>query len=177
MLPHSREWYHEIADGNVGSLQTLALMREMILAPDSIVDHAVTDILSQPATESLTPRALAQAVFEWVRSHMLYTPDLNTGLVIEELRTPGYLLYEISKLGAAIGDCDDYVILYGGLFTRMGYPCRMVAISREADELYDHVYIQLQIDGEWVTLDGIVDFPFGWEVPREEVTNRLEYPI
>jgi len=176
VLPQARDWYHEIDDGNVGSVQTLALMRQMILASDPIVDQAVTDILSQ-TPEDVDPAALARSIFEWVRSHMLYTPDLNNGVVIEEVRTPGYLLFEIDRLGAAIGDCDDYVILYGGLFTRLGYTARMVAISREPDQLFDHVYIQLQINGEWVTLDGIVDFPFGWEVPAEEVTNRLEYPI
>jgi hypothetical protein len=52
-----------------------------------------------------------------------------------------------------------------------------VAISRHEDQLLDHVYGQIQIDGQWVTVDGIVDFPFGWEVPQEEVTNRVEYPI
>lgn len=176
MLPQAREWFREIADGNTGSVQTLSLMRQMILAPDPIVDQAVTDILSQ-TPEDVPARALAQAIFEWVRSHMLYTPDMNNGLVIEELRTPGYTLFEIDRLGAAIGDCDDYVILLGGLYHRLGYPVKMVAISRYDDLLLDHVYLKVQIDGKWVTADGIVDYPFGWEVPEQEVTNRVEYPI
>lgn len=175
MLPQGRDWYREIDEGIPGSMQTLALMRQMILAPDPIVDRGVTDILSQ--TESFTPRETAQAIFEWVRSHMLYTPDVNNGLVIEELRTPGYTLFEIYKLGAAIGDCDDYVILYGAIYHRLGFPFRMIAISRYPDQLLDHVYGQIQIDGEWVTVDGIVEYPFGWEVPAQEVTNRVDYPV
>jgi transglutaminase-like putative cysteine protease len=177
MLPQAHEWFREIAEGTPGSLQTLAIMRQMILAPDPILDQAVTDILSQPATENLSPYALAKSIFEWVRSHMLYTPDVNNGVVIEELRTPGYTLFEISRLGAAIGDCDDYVILLCGFYNRLGYQTKMVAISRYEDQLLDHVYCQVQIDGEWVNADGIVDFPFGWEVPAHEVTNRVEYPV
>ena len=177
MLPQAREWFREISDGIPGSLETLALMRQMIVAPDRIVDGAVTDILSQPRTEQMTPFALAKAIFEWVRSHMLYTPDMNNGIIIEELRSPGYTLFEIGKLGAAIGDCDDYVILLSALYHRLGYPVKMVAISRYADLLLDHVFLQVKIDGEWVTADGIVDYPFGWEVPAEEVTNRVEYPV
>lgn len=177
MLPQGRDWYREIAEGNPGSLQTLAMMREMVLAPDRVADQFITSILSDPRTENLSAASLARRIFEWVRSHMLYTPDRNDGRVIEELRTPGYTLHEIDALGAAIGDCDDYVILLCGLYTRLGYPCRMVAISRYPDQLLDHVYMQVQIEGQWVTGDGIVDYPFGWEVPASEVTNRVEYPI
>lgn len=177
MLPQARDWYQEIAEGNPGSLQTLALMRQMVVAPDPIADRAVSDILSQPETEAMTPRQLAEAIFEWVRAHMLYTPDVNDGVLIEELRTPGYTLFEIERLGAAIGDCDDYVILLCGLYTRLGYPCRMVGVSRHDDRLLDHVYAQVQVEGQWITADGIVEFPFGWEVPDEEVTNKIVYPI
>lgn len=176
MLPQGREWFHEIAEGNPGSLQTLALMREMILAPDAIVDKIVTDILSQTPDE-IDPLTLARSIFEWVRTHMLYTPDINNGIVIEEVRTAGYTLFEIERLGAAIGDCDDYVILLGAIYTRLGYSVRMVAISRHADQLLDHVYLQAQIGGVWIAIDAIVEYPFGWEVPPDEVTNRVEYPV
>lgn len=176
MLPQGREWFHEVAEGNLGSVQTLTLMRQMVLAPDPIVDQAVTDILSQ-VSDDVDPRTLARSIFEWVRAHMLYTPDVNTGLIIEECRSPGYTLHEIGILGAAIGDCDDYVILLAALLYRLGYRVRMVAVSTHEDRLLDHVYLQAQIEGEWTTLDGIVDFPFGWEVPSHEVTNRVEYPV
>ena len=180
MLPQARDRFVEIAEGEEGSRQTLARMRAMVLAPDPIVEAAVSDILSQ--TEHLSPAEIAHVIFEWVRDHMLYTPDVNTqwghvGHVIEELRTPGYTLLEIDRLGAAIGDCDDYVVLLCALYSRLGFRCRMVAISRSDDLMLDHVYMQVQVDGEWTTADGIVAWPFGWEVPEEEVTNRVEFPI
>lgn len=182
MLPQARDRFLEITDGEEGSFQTLSRMRDMVLTPDAIVDSAIRDILSQPATEAMDPGELAHALFEWVRAHMLYTPDVNSvwqgvGHIIEELRTPGYTLYEIGKLGAAIGDCDDYVILLCALYNRLGFACRMVAISRSEDTMLDHVYMQVRIGHEWVTADGIVEWPMGWEVPAEEVTNRVEYPI
>lgn len=182
MLPQARHRFIEIQDGEQGSIETLARMRELVLASDPIVELTVRDILSQPVTEVMDPYELAHAIFEWVRAHMLYTPDVDgvwqgVGHIIEEIRTPGYTLYEIEKLGAAIGDCDDYVILLCALYARLGYACRMVAISRADDQMLDHVYMQLRVGHEWITADAIVEWPFGWEVPQSEVTNRVEYPI
>jgi hypothetical protein len=163
MLPGASERLVEIPDGQAGSWVTLSRMADMIQTPDPLVDV-------QAARMATAPPAV---IFEWVRSHMLYTPDFNNGEIIEEIQTPGYLLREIAALGKALGDCDDYVVLLAALYLRGGHRVVLVAISRYPDQLLDHVY--LTVDG--VAADGIVRYPFGWEVPASEVTFRMEYPL
>lgn len=163
MLPGASERWVPIAEGQLGSWQTLERMAAMIRGYDPLVDTAAASFAH---SNTLT-------VFEWVRAHMLYMPDFNNGNVIEEIKTPGYTLREIAAFGQALGDCDDYVVLLGALYKRLGYTVYLVAISRHADQLLDHVY--LTVDG--VSADGIVPYPFGWEVPASEVTFRMEYPL
>jgi hypothetical protein len=163
MLPGASERWIEIPDGQPGSWMTLERMASMIRAGDPVVDVQAARMAAAPP----------EVLFEWVRSHMLYTPDFNNGNVIEEIKTPGYLLREIGVFGHALGDCDDYVVLLAALWFRLGYRVALVAISRHADQLLDHVY--LTVDG--VSADGIVPYPFGWEVPTSEVTFRMDYPL
>lgn len=173
MLRGSEERFISVPDGEAGSIATLHRMAQLIRTPDPWVDD-FTDILSQASED---PVELARLVFEWVRAKMLYTPDRNDSDILDELREPGYLLREIDTYGAAMGDCDDYVILYGALYHRLGYPFTMEAISRHEDLMLDHVYGAVYVNGVRIPVDGIVEFPFGWEVPAEEVTKRLSLSV
>jgi len=163
MLRGARERYVEIAEGNLGSRQTLARMRTLIRTDDPVVDAAATAF----------GHANIVTVFEWVRAHMLYTPDYNNGIIVEEIKTPGYLLAEIATFGRALGDCDDYVVLLGALYVRRRHRVVLVAVARAMDRLLDHVY--LTVDG--IAADGIVSDPFGWAVPASEVTHRETLPL
>lgn len=173
MLQGSGERFVEVPDGEAGSIATLHRMAEMIRTPDPVVDN-FTDILSQMTED---PMELARLVFEWVRAKMLYTPDRTDSDILDEIREPGYLLREIDTYGAALGDCDDYVVLYGAIFHRLGYPFTLEAISRHEDLMLDHVYGAVSVQGARIPIDGIVEFPFGWEVPAEEVTKRLSLSV
>jgi hypothetical protein len=169
MLQGSGERFIPVPDGEAGSIATLHRMATLIRTPDPWVDD-FTDILSQASDD---PVELARLVFEWVRSKMLYTPDRNDSDILDEIREPGYLLREIDRYGAALGDCDDYVVLYGALYSRLGYPFTLEAISRHDDQMLDHVYGSILVNGVRIAVDGIVEFPFGWEVPADEVTYRI----
>ncbi|MCI0371231.1 MAG: hypothetical protein L0214_07580 [candidate division NC10 bacterium] len=172
MLPGARERFVPIPEGEAGKLATLRHMAGLICAPDPLVD-AVTDKMSV-AGAGWGPLRLAEGTFEWVRGHMLYMPDYNNGVVIEEIRTPGYLLHEIGVLGRAIGDCDDYVVLLGALYKRLSFGVTLVAVSTVR---LDHVYLVVHTGEGSAAADGITDFPFGWEVPEGEVSDRVEYPV
>ena len=176
MLAGSGERFIPVPDGDAGSIATLHRIAELIRWPDPYADQ-FTDILSVALGEMAGgqephPVETVRLIFEWVRAHMLYTPDRNDSDILDEIRTPGYLLKEIDTFGAALGDCDDYVILEGALLYRLGFPVTLEAISREDDQMLDHIYCSTAVDGQRIALDGIVDYPFGWEVPEEEVTRR-----
>lgn len=169
MLRGSEERFVEVPGGEAGSIATLHRMATLIRLPDPWVDDFAA-IVSEASDD---PLELARLVFEWVRAKMLYTPDRNDSDILDEIREPGYLLREIDAYGAALGDCDDYVVLYGAVYTRLGYPFTLEAISRHEDEMLDHVYGSILVNGVRIAVDGIVEFPFGWEVPAEEVTRRV----
>ena len=176
VLPGASERFIEIPEGIPGSLATLNRMRAMIRTQDAVVDHFVSGLLDLAESQSLEPHPLAALVFEWVRSRMLYLPDRGDDELIEEIRTPGYLLQEIDRYGNAVGDCDDYVVLYGAIYARLGWPVTLVAVSTHADKLLDHVYLAIGRAEERISIDGIVSDPFGWEVPDTEITNKVEVP-
>jgi hypothetical protein len=177
MLPGARERFIEIPEGIPGSLMTLNRMGAMIRAQDAVVDHFVSGLLDLADMQNLEPRQLAALVFEWVRSRMLYLPDRGDNDLIEEIRTPGYLLQEIDRYTNAVGDCDDYVVLYGAIYSRLGWPVTLVAVSTHDDKLLDHVYLAIGRDVERISVDGIVGDPFGWEVPETEITNKVQVPV
>jgi len=177
MLPGASERFIEIPEGIPGSLVTLNRMGAMIRAQDEVVDHFVGGLLDLAESQSLEPRSLAALVFEWVRSRMLYLPDRGDEELIEEIRTPGYLLQEIDRYGNAVGDCDDYVVLYGAVYARLGWPVTLVAVSTHDDKLLDHVYLAIGRDGERISVDGIVADPFGWEIPETEITNKVHVSV
>jgi hypothetical protein len=177
MLPGASERFVEVPHGIPGSLATLERMRGMILSRDAVVDQFVRQLLDLADSQDLEPSMLASLVFEWVRSRMLYLPDREDHDLIEEIRTPGYLLQEIGVYGNAVGDCDDYVVLYGAIYSRLGWPVTLVAVSTHADKLLDHVYLAIGRGEQRISVDGIVTDPFGWEVPENEISNKVEVSV
>jgi hypothetical protein len=173
MLGGASEWLTEIPDGADGSIATLHRMADIIRTPDPAVD-ALVEALS---IQNDDPRELVRVLFEWVRRKMFYTPDFNNGTIIEEIRSPAYLLTEIYSLGSALGDCDDYVVLYGAILHRLGFPVTLEAVSTHPDRQLDHVYLSTVVDSERIPMDGIVDEPFCWEIPENEITNRLAVTV
>jgi hypothetical protein len=173
MLGGASEWFTEVPDGVDGSIATLHRMAEIIREPDPAID-ALVDALS---IQNDDPLEIVRVLFEWVRSKMLYTPDMNTGIVVEEIRMPGYLLMEIFSLGRALGDCDDYVVLYGSILYRLGFPVTLEAVSTHDDQMFDHVYLSTVVNGQRIPMDGIVEEPFCWEIPSAEITNRMTLTV
>lgn len=177
MISGASERFIEVPHGLEGSLATLERMAAMVNEADAYVDRAAQQFLDYAESHGFTPRELAHFVFEWVRSRMIYSPDYDDGVIIEEIRTPGVLLREIALYGNAIGDCDDYVVLYGALYRRLGWSVTFQAISTYPDQLLNHVYLSIGTDEARLPIDGIVSDPFGWEVPASEVTKRIEWPV
>ncbi|MGH9896606.1 MAG: hypothetical protein ACREA0_32330 [bacterium] len=163
--------YREIPEGNPGVIATLdriaELIREPALAVSEWADH-LADVAEQHGAGDL---ALAEMTFEWVRLHMVYVEDQESHGVADEIRTPEYLLHEISRLGHAIGDCDDFVLLLGALYKALGFGVFLVAIGL-ADENLEHVYLHVVTPEGQVAADPIRPEDFGWEVAEEDRTAQ-----
>ena len=107
----------------------------------------------------------ARVLIQWVKSHMIYLADPDGA---EFIQTPTVLLNVIAAKGTAYGDCDDHVVLLGALLTAIGIPARAAAVKLYGSEYYNHVIIEYQVNGEWVTCD-----PCAKGVPTPNYNDRL----
>ena len=99
--------------------------------------------------------AECESIFDFVRDNIRYTKDV---LNIETLSTP------VVTLQTRQGDCDDKSTLLAALLESAGYQTRFVVASYVSGD-FEHVYVQVCCDGEWITCDTTENYPFGWEPP------------
>lgn len=88
---------------------------------------------------------------EWVRQNFRYRGELE-----EVVRTPEFMIGELSHKGYFEGDCDDIATLYSSLLLSWGFPCRLVAIRYDASPEFKHVFVEAFDGGEWTALDPTV---------------------
>jgi hypothetical protein len=163
--------YREIPDGNPGVIITLDRMAELIREPSPHVTAWAEHLVDVAERHDASDLLLAETVFEWVRLHMVYVEDQDSLGVVEEIRTPEYLLDEIARVGHALGDCDDFVLLLGALYKALGWGVYLVAIGLN-DDLLEHVYLHVVTPEGQVPADPIRPEPFGWEVAEEDRTAQ-----
>lgn len=129
--------------GRAGVFHTLKLMREAInegKINTRILQAATSLIFLTPEKDKL---AEAEKLFTFVRDNIRYMQDVHG---IETLATPWL------TLARGVGDCDDQTTLLGALLESAGYPTRLI-MTGYTDNNYEHVYLQVCIDGEWYSCD------------------------
>ena len=145
-----------LANGFAGVAQTIDHMRRLVreYRTDGAIRRAAANILF------LTPDRYgahrAAALFEWVRDHVRYIPDVHE---VETLATP------VKTLAALFGDCDDQATLLATLFESVGMPTRFVVAAYSDPAILEHVYLQVLVCGEWIDCDPTEPQPFGWAPP------------
>lgn len=98
----------------------------------------------------------------------MYLPE-----TIETLLYPDYMLNGLEMSGKLVGDCDDITTLHATLLTALGFPVRFVAIRSVRDDAnYDHVYLETNLDGEWIMFD--VTIPLHTEIT---FFSRVAIPV
>lgn len=145
-----------LSDGIKGVRETVRAMRAAVIAARSdlsVRQAAIGVIWLQPPQNGY---AEAAALFEWVRDRVRYVRDI---VDVETLSTPGKTLEQL------IGDCDDQSTLLAALLESVGYPTRFVVAAYNVPGHFEHVYLQVCIDGEWIDCDPTVQEEFGWSPP------------
>lgn len=148
-------------NGVAGVMQTLAFMRELVKRYRTNMDvrRAATNILFLTPERNALHRA--SAIFEWVRDSIRYIGDV---LDVETLHTPDRVL------AARLGDCDDKATLLAAMLESVGYPTRFVVAGYQDPATFEHVYLQVQVDGQWLSADATEDHALGWTPPGALVT-------
>ena len=177
MSPRPVEMARWIPDDNSGV--RYAVQERMI--PRIVQSAQYADIVTfANAFQRETQAQEAEALLYWVRGHMLYTPDPPGE---EYIRWPTVLMAEIRSQRRAVGDCDDYVMLYATLTVARHIPTSIILIAREplndgaGEYQFDHIYTGLAIGprDEMVPVDPTGDVAMGWEYER--VYLKEVYPI
>jgi hypothetical protein len=152
-----------IPTGLAGTRLTAAHVGRLIRegAADFYVRQKAIDILLARRVAPKNYIGEINALFRWVQRHVRYTKD---PFHVEVLHTARRML----ELRA--GDCDDMTILLGALVKSVGHPVRIVLTGPDArrPDLFSHIYLEAQCQGDWIPLDATMPFAMGWS-PRAPV--------
>lgn len=129
--------------GELGTLQTLQLMRSLVL------QSLNSKRLVRFASKFWFKPDMLQSVETFLRSRFQYVDEK-----IETLVAPDYMLQGLENTGAIRGDCDDISTLHAAILTCLDIKVRFVAIrSRQDDPNYDHVFMEAFNGTEWILYD------------------------
>ena len=153
----------QIPSGLAGTRLTAAHVGRLIRegAADFYVRQKAIDILLECGVPPKDYVGEINALFQWVQRHVRYTKD---PFQVEVLHSPRRML----ELRA--GDCDDMTILLGSLVKSIGHPVRLVLTgpNPRRPDLFSHIYLEAQCQGDWIPLDATMPFDMGWS-PRAPV--------
>lgn len=153
-----------IPGGRAGVHATLRAMRSLVTqwrADPRVVSAARTVVFYELNKDEMSE---ARALYHFVRSHVRYVRDV---LDTETLATP------LATMESRGGDCDDHATLLATLYEAIGFPTRFVIAGYHAPGEYEHVYLQVMVWGEWVSVDTTEPEYFGWE-PESPVIRYVE---
>lgn len=184
-----RLWY--VQPGNAGIIQTVERMMALSLPPSPLVVETAEQLVRPLPAHAGSQFWRAALIYQWVQDHLVYTPDATPvedtlthvgGEALDErLRSPDYLLRWIARDGRAPGDCDDFVMLMGALWTAVGLEVRVVLTSADyATGEFDHVFASVLTERGWLAADAIHGEPFGWSLVAaapERIANYVELPF
>ena len=83
--------------------------------------------------------------------------------------------------------CDDYVITMGAMLMGVGHPVRMRIVATKVPGVDDskapwsHIYLLTPTtfdnpNAKWISVDGSMDRPLGWEAPGAAEVARTGKP-
>jgi hypothetical protein len=165
-----RSTYYEIPGGMAGTDETVRHMHRLLKEglKSNVIRILALDILRRSGIEARDWAGEVEAVYNWVADNIRYTRDPYK---LEYIQSPEVVVR------TKAGDCDDLSVLLAALLQVLGHKTRFKVIaSRDPGEM-NHVYVQVDVGGKWISLDPTVPgAPLGWESPiiLNEKTYNLE---
>lgn len=142
---------HGIPNGPEGVAETLRLMSLIVnkYKKSPVVRELALRLVGRQPQKNWVKEA--DAVHCFVRDRIRYVKDVRG---VETLQTPEQTL----RLGQ--GDCDDKSMLSAALLEAIGHKTRFAAVGMVPGH-YSHVFTQVFLNGQWVTMDGTEPWPLG----------------
>jgi transglutaminase-like putative cysteine protease len=152
----------KLSDSNKATYESVEVIKKLI-------DEGKKDIIVRTLAEKITQylpekdyKREVKAIYNFVVRRLRYTKDIHKVETVHRAR-------ELLKRHKKAADCDDYVILTASLLQSIGHPVRIVIIGNnyKDKEDYSHIYMQVNVNSKWITLDGSVPgAKMGWEAPK-----------
>lgn len=156
---------HTIAHGDLGIMQTVGKMREVVHA--SLTEPLPVTTARAISSGYCCAGERAQAIRDFLKATVNFTPD---PVGVEWISTPDQMLREIEARGLVQGDCDDVAVLAASLGMAVGMPARFVLLGFNPHLPFFHVYTELQTSQGWAEMDvtAPAQFPPGLTVEKEK---------
>ena len=135
-----------LLSGDAGTAQTVRQMAALVDAAlrDPVVHRQAVEIVRHvPSHDSLGE---LRAIFNWVHGNIRFTNDPP----LKEMLIPPAQMLQIRS-----GDCDDFVMLGAALAGSVGFRTRAVTVAADHAQPgeFSHVYLEADLDGEWIPMD------------------------
>lgn len=145
-----------LASGVEGIKTTLRLMRQLV---QQWKTNPGIRQLAVRLTQGLPQQDYSgevRALHAFVRDKIRYVGDTSE---VETLHTPQRVLEQ------AAGDCDDKAILLSTLLEAINHKTRFIAAAFHDPGVYEHVWIETALGGQWYPLETTKPVPAGWSPP------------
>lgn len=123
-------------------------MRRLVRA--AVRDPLLAETAARIVGNAPNDESSARRLREWLAEHTRFRPDPRG---VELIKTPRYMLAEVSGEGVSLGDCDDVAVLAAALGKAAGHPARFVLYGFRPGEPYEHVFTELGTGAGWLELD------------------------
>jgi len=181
--PYEMVWgppvkYVEIPSGEAGTVETLKIMKDLVLGSWGHRNPEVAMLAQQIVSDlpSKDYKAEAQALFDFMREHVRYRLD-PAGL--EYVSTPWHTL-----LVSGNEDCDGHAVAIAALAMSLGHRAAFRTVKGDPNrpEQWSHVYgvIGITQNGqtEWLTADSTQKEAFlGWDPPEAKLFGMKTWVI
>lgn len=156
-------------DGDRGTAETIARIRKLVHQgmTDQFVNRTAIQIVRAAGIQQFDFVGEIKAIYEWVKQNIRFTKDIAG---VETLRTAREILL------VRAGDCDDInSILLSSLLATIGHDVRLVTISSDpsAPRVFSHIYIEVEMGGQWVPLDSARRDPAFGRGPNSYFRKRI----
>ena len=148
--------------------QIVAYLNELAFqyAQNPAVRSAAIQILHHFRVGNNQVSKQVSAFTQWVKGNVVYVGDPEDA---EYVISPIVMIRNIEESGKAYGDCDDHALLLGTLIKSVGVPCKIIGVSLNDPNRYDHVIVSVRLNGQWRDID-----PCAKEYGQPRYLKRLE---
>ena len=129
--------------GDAGVRQTVGLLSRLVaeaVVQPEVQKEAWSVTFSLPQTDR---RGQAEALLRRVQSYR-WRPDPEG---VELVYAPKHVI------AMQAGDCDELAMTLAALYAVAGFPTRWVVVSNEPTKDFNHILVEVEVDGVWHAAD------------------------